>query len=405
MTFTAGLLLVFLNVFLSGLIFLRFYFIGEFSKQFNTRVPIIRLAFYALIPGLIVFSLGIVIYSACWPKFELSQALEIYVDLLNPKGRFSSQTKHFLDYNLTAFVCYNLTSYAFAMFAGFLLHFLVQKTNLDKKSKLFRFKNTWYYVFSGEILKFKKFLNADPNLQLNSIEKKQHSRVTYADVLCEENGKSKLYTGYVVDYELDQENMHQLDRIYLLDAHRFDKNPSPSRIQGSFIRKDIHGHLFVIDYKNVINLNLTYVPSKRRKKDHDRQMSILTSRASLYFGTLLGVILVSLLWLGVLPIDTNWVENIFLSLTILGSSNVAVISVFCLIALRIRNRAQAEYQRLEKIITAPKVDPDKVIDQLKDAADAKEERDLWEKKFIKIRTNLLTTVVGTIFYFILFLIF
>lgn len=192
----------------------------------------------------------------------MSQALEIYADLLNSDGEFAPQTVHFLNHNLTSFVYYNICIYGSAIFFGFLLHYLIQKLDWDKKTKLLRFKNIWYYVFSGEILKFKKFLKASIDVKIDAMTKDQNTIVTYADVLCEENGTTKLYTGYLVDYDLDSNDMHQLDKIYLLDAHRYEKCDSKQfKFQSNYSLRDIKGHLFVVDYQRVINLNLTYVPS------------------------------------------------------------------------------------------------------------------------------------------------
>lgn len=41
MNATFGTLLIIVNLFLPGILFLRFYYSGEHAKQFNTRIPII----------------------------------------------------------------------------------------------------------------------------------------------------------------------------------------------------------------------------------------------------------------------------------------------------------------------------------------------------------------------------
>ena len=263
MNFTAGLLLIFLNIFLPGLIFLRFYFVGEFSKQFNTRVPVARLAFYSLIPGLILLIGMIWIYSVCGTNFTASNALQIYIDLLTSEGELQEETTNFLNNDLKRFIYFNLWNYSLAAFLGIGFHYLIRKSGVDKKLKLLRFKNPWYYIFSGEILKFKKFLNAVSDLDINELEEDTNVLTTYADVLVEQSGESRMYTGYVVDYELDTENSNQLDKIYLLDAHKYKYLDGDKK---TFKKKKIPGHLFVIDYTQVQNLNLTYVPSLVRKE-------------------------------------------------------------------------------------------------------------------------------------------
>lgn len=265
MSFTVGLLLVFLTVFSPGLIFLRSYFIGEFSKQFNTKVPIIRLAFYSLIPGLFIFLFSIFFYGLLDSKFSVSGALEIYLDLLFANNKFSEQTSFFLDNNLIYFVLFVSAMYLASFILGVFFHYVIRKLNWDKKYKVLRFKNYWYYLFSGEIGKFPKFDKALIDIQINGIEKDTDVSMAYADILTDECGKTRMYTGYVLDYELDQENSNQLDKIYLLDAHKYNYVQNKKfRFQKDFIKQSIPGHLFIIDYKKVLNINITYIPSFNR---------------------------------------------------------------------------------------------------------------------------------------------
>lgn len=264
MSITAGLLLVFLNIFLPGLIFLRSYFKGEFSKQFNTRVPILRLAFYSLIPGIVFFLLSVSVYPFFDTNFKLSEGLEVYRNLLSTDGDLSVGSKKFLNNHIWIYLIFLCCAYFSAGFFGVLLHYIVRKANLDKKYKILRFKNYWYYIFSGEVAKFSKFDKAITSINIENIDNQSDVLITYADILVDECGKSKLYTGYILDYELDQENINTLDKIYLLDAHKYNSIKAENKrfkFQPGFIKKPIPGHLFVIDYKKVLNLNLTYVPS------------------------------------------------------------------------------------------------------------------------------------------------
>jgi hypothetical protein len=265
MNFTAGLLFVFLNVFLPGLIFLRFYFIGEFSKQFNTRIPIIRLAFYSLIPGVLFFLLSIYIYGIFDSKFLVSSALEIYLNLSSSNNGFSTDTSDFLDKGLGVYILFTTCTVIISGLFGFLIHYVIRKFNFDKKYKVFRFKNYWYYIFSGEIVKFPKFDRAIADIQIDGVDKDSDVIMAYADILVNECGKSRMYTGYVLDYELEQDNINSLDKIYLLDAHKFDYSQNQRlRFQSNHVKKSIPGQLFVIDYKTVLNINLTYIPSYDR---------------------------------------------------------------------------------------------------------------------------------------------
>lgn len=265
MSFTVGLLLVFLTIFAPGLIFLRSYFIGEFSKQFNTKVPIIRLAFYSLIPGLFIFLFSIFTYGIIDSTFLISESLKIYLDLMFAKNSLSTKTSFFLDNNLIYFVFFVTSMYLSSFVLGVSFHYVIRKLNWDKKFKILRFKNYWYYLLSGEIVKFPKFDRALIDIEINDIDKDTDVSMAYADILTDECGKTKMYTGYVLDYELDQENSNQLDKIYLLDAHKYNYvQHKKFRFQKDFKKQAIPGHLFIIDYKKVLNINLTYIPSFKR---------------------------------------------------------------------------------------------------------------------------------------------
>ncbi len=265
MSFTVGLLLVFLTIFAPGLIFLRSYFIGEFSKQFNTKIPIIRLAFYSLIPGLFIFLFSIFTYGIIDSTFLISESLKIYLDLMFAKNSLSAKTSFFLDNNLIYFVFFVTSMYLSSFVLGVSFHYVIRKLNWDKKFKILRFKNYWYYLLSGEIVKFPKFDRALIDIEINDIDKDTDVSMAYADILTDECGKTKMYTGYVLDYELDQENSNQLDKIYLLDAHKYNYvQHKKFHFQKDFIKQSIPGHLFIIDYKKVLNINITYIPSFNR---------------------------------------------------------------------------------------------------------------------------------------------
>lgn len=321
MSFTAGLLLVFLNIFLPGLIFLRAYFVGEFSKQFNTRVPIIRLAFYSLVPGLLFFLSSIYFYSLCDKNFSVSGALEIYLNLLSADGGFKDQTSHFLNNDLGWFILFISCTYLIAGLLGVTLHYIIRKFNFDKKRKILRFKNYWYYIFSGEIVKFPKFERAMTDIQIGGVDRDSDVLMTYADILVNECGKSRMFTGYVLDYELEQDNINALDKIYLLDAHKYDYVPSPQfRYSSNYVKKSIPGQLFVIDYKNIQNLNITYVPSfnwmLHKLEKRDKRLGHLDT----FFAVIFFVILflsISFVWFN-WPIDlfSAWNLNVWLKIVL-----------------------------------------------------------------------------------------
>ena len=58
----------------------------------------------------------------------------------------------------------------------------------------------------------------------------------------------------LVDYELSENEPSNISRVYLQEAKRYGKGEN-GRVQ----TKDIPGHLMVVDCKNLVNLNLTFI--------------------------------------------------------------------------------------------------------------------------------------------------
>lgn len=258
MNITAGLILLFLNIFLPGVLYLRFYYKGEYSKQFSTKIPLIQLAAHSAIPGFLIQVLGICVYRLMDNDFSLSGALRIYNDLLSTKSEFSENTVDFLDKDMLLYCGYTIGLLFFSAAVGFMLHNMVRYTRLDRKFKLLRFHNTWSYVFNGEISKFPKHESLFKNLEVNN--KVDKVLFVIADVLIVEGEKTSLYSGYVADYDLESGGKNSLDRIYLLEPRRYKKKDNGHEVV------PIPGSLFSIETKNLVNLNLTYVPKKTNRK-------------------------------------------------------------------------------------------------------------------------------------------
>ncbi|WP_133549729.1 hypothetical protein [Salegentibacter sp. 24] len=212
--------------------------------------------------------------------------------------KVGNDTEEFLKYGLGKFILYSLIIFSSSAVIGNLSARVLRAFNLDHKYKIFRFRNQWYYIFSGEVLSFQKFKKAK-GLHFNSLPENQKILITYADILiANPQGNRELYTGFVVDYDLNQDDISQLDKIYLLDAYRY-KKPNRSGFNDSGIfqntnstnnsyefskiddedsyssrtRINIPGDLLVVSGKNILNINLTFIPSKKieEKRDEEKQ--------------------------------------------------------------------------------------------------------------------------------------
>lgn len=215
-----------------------------------------------------------------------------------------------MDSNLIQFFIYSLCVYFVSIFFGTFLSRLVRYFNLDKKFKIFRYRNHWFYIFSGEILHFNKF--KEKFSLLNKPDMNQYKvDMVYADVLTQSGGETSLFKGFVVDYELDNSDISKLDKVYLLDASRYkrtkiiDENSNelePLQIE----KKQIPGSVFIIPGSQIINLNVLYVVSEKVMRQTDNNKTRLSKLKKIVAFILL--ILIFILT-GSIFINFEWLNN------------------------------------------------------------------------------------------------
>lgn len=275
MSITFGFVLIFTIIIIPGLLFQRFYYFGEFSKQFNTKDTIYKSIFYSVIPGILIQLLGILIYfSAHEISFKNDLIFSIFHEISSPPEEgLSDNTIKFINNSIHLFLIHLLNTYILSISLGYILTTLVRYFNLDKLLKILRFKNQWYYVFSGEILNFKKFKKIGLIIgEIKGEYNKYKHYPPYVDVLIDNNSnESSLYSGYLIDYDLDSNNINNLDKIYLIGAHRFrEKKDSDSKkiVHGSKAKISIKGDIFILNAKNIQNMNITFIPKSLEKKNN-----------------------------------------------------------------------------------------------------------------------------------------
>jgi hypothetical protein len=276
MNLTIGFIAFFILIIIPGLIYRRFFFCGEFSKQFNTKDPVLHSIFFSIIPGILLqLTCFIFYYKIIGFNSTFLDIFTIFRDVTSD-GTLETKkvTKVFINNHITTYFCYTLFVFFISALVGYLSNRIIIECKWDKKYKFFRFKNQWYYIFNGEVLTMKKFKKAN-TVSFNKLETFKHGvATTYADILVNiKDDVRELYTGYVVDYDLKSEDTTQLDKIYLLDTYRYKRNSktdSALTIKNSIDeptrdRKKIPGDVFILSANNIININLTYLPSKEKK--------------------------------------------------------------------------------------------------------------------------------------------
>lgn len=271
MNLTTAFLFLFITIVIPGFIFQRFYFYGDFSKQFTTKENVPKLMLTSLIPGLIISSFYLPIFNyfsfddvkieKILSVFERLSRSEIHKDVKATKGLA----------NYTNFLKYCFFEFILAGVLGFFCsRVVVRGLKLDRKLKTMRYKNQWYYVFSGEIFEFGKFKKAAKAL-VKDERRGKDVQLAKADILIKGPDGGELYTGFVVDYDLNPIDISKLENVYLLDATRYKtidliegdlniKNPQQTE------KKLIPGELFVINMANVININVSYLLAPKKDK-------------------------------------------------------------------------------------------------------------------------------------------
>lgn len=240
-------LLVFLLLVFPGLIFRRFYYVGEFSKQFNSA-NWLNSFYISIIPGIITQVLTLWVFLSYIHVFDDKAPLICYINSFYNKVQlgeipFFIFKLQFLKYLFLYFVL-------LVAFAALLAQFswvIVRQFKLDIKFKPLRFSNHWHYYFSGEIIKTKDFK------PLNKNNKNKKVVLTEADVLVDlGNGNNKLYKGFISQYTICKDTGN-LKTLYLTEARRFKITDSDVEL------KDIPGDIMVIPYDKILNFNLTYI--------------------------------------------------------------------------------------------------------------------------------------------------
>lgn len=257
MELTIGFVSLFLLLVLPGIIFRRFYYLGEFSKQISVSEPILSTIAYALIPGVLI-QLTIAWLYLIFTDANTGINLTPFYNALFTDDKSLDVTELFLkDVLSNSFIWYSFVVYSFSASLGFSCYLLVRNLKLDRNFKILRFKNQWAYIFSGELYGFPKWKKP---IMPNADEVKKPSSgflFPYVDVLVREtDNKSKLYSGILKDYDVLSTDLSQLRRLYLINTKRYKQK------EDGFELKDIPGDFLIIDGSDIINLNVQYIFSE-----------------------------------------------------------------------------------------------------------------------------------------------
>jgi hypothetical protein len=109
MSFTIDFLLLIILVVIPGLLFKRFYFQGEFSKQFSTKDSVYKSVFYSIIPGVLIQLIGYLIYVGVRKHdFTNNDLICVFKELFGSSDNYSNITNEFVEKGISNFILHDL---------------------------------------------------------------------------------------------------------------------------------------------------------------------------------------------------------------------------------------------------------------------------------------------------------
>jgi hypothetical protein len=240
--FTLISIVLLVVLFIPGFFFKRFYFQGNFARQFGSGIfaeRFITSVFWGIVIQLLTLSLFISIYKVNSDSIFVFVG-KIYEDLSKDKlPQFDNET-----FTVKNCLVYLAASILLSVSLGTVLHKLVCLLGIDKRVRVFRFQNDWNYFFKGQGIDVRS--SQGKNLKWVSTE---------VDIIVRDGSDSNLwYSGLLNDYTISDKT-GELDLITIVNARRFSKSSNGF--------KEIPGHCMIIPYKNVVNLNLRLIHAKR----------------------------------------------------------------------------------------------------------------------------------------------
>ncbi|MGE8433493.1 hypothetical protein [Chryseobacterium joostei] len=243
--------IVYLMIFLfPGIIFRKFLFIREYSKEFDKGNLFERFV-WTILTSIIILLVTFLFFLFCknalnldlLPSISYKTIWDTFNDLSNnklpdPNKKLALKDKDIYMHFFLLMICI----YTLSSILG-ILTYLITRTSFVKSIGVMKYLNYWQDLVKGTYN-----LNNDDTLTYG---------YTNADVLTEQNDETKLYSGRVVNYYLDPQS-NQLQTIVLSDTKRYKK-----LTDGGFEIKSIPGHNFIIEKERILNVNFTHVYERK----------------------------------------------------------------------------------------------------------------------------------------------
>jgi len=247
--------LLILLLILPGMIFRYGYARGSWgwTSPISFRTVSDELAYSAIFAVGLHF-LWLVLGALLGYQADLAALLALLTGNFGPQGQYYEGAVRSVSDHSIALATYFISLFLAAAIGGRSAHWFIRWSGLDLRTQIFRFKNEWYYLLTGEILSFKEV----------SIAPREIDGV-YLSAVVDHGRESYLYRGIVEDWSFDRDG--QLDTIRLRFTHRrllSADRPAPAQTEtGSYVPPDeryyeVRGDLFVLRYSQIKTLNLDY---------------------------------------------------------------------------------------------------------------------------------------------------
>lgn len=242
MNLALGAIILYTLFIVPSLFYNRFYYSGEFSKQYLRSTPF-ELFLSSVVPGILfqfVFYGIVTLITGYSVDFKTLGHLISGGEEKDVAAAFEN-----LEGSIWLIFIYNVSLWALLAPVGLISKFTVRKLKLDRRFILFRYKNYWHYLLRGEILDFPHIEGRESDIDF-----------TYLNVLVNVGDSIYLYSGVLDHIQLTNEGSG-LDYILLssVDRREVVKGVDPTNAPSIVFA----GDFFQIPYSSIVNINIHFV--------------------------------------------------------------------------------------------------------------------------------------------------
>ncbi|OYD44326.1 hypothetical protein CHU00_17610 [Sphingobacterium cellulitidis] len=236
-----------------GVIFKKFFYqnnpqkapgVGNFADRIITSI-FFGVLFQAL--TVLLFTIGLNQVYEYEFKDYYNRILNIHKDLV-------ADSLPIISFKQISFLFIELIlSLIIASICGFIGFNLIRKFKLDVLTPVLKFDSEWKYLFRDD----KRVFDDESASNYRTFDSAQ------VDLLVKDStGDSYLYSGVLFNYKTNKDG--SLENISLLETKRYKK----TKANNDTVIKDIPGHIVIVPYSNILNMNITYM--YRNKESNNR---------------------------------------------------------------------------------------------------------------------------------------